>query len=261
MKLRTFGLSEFSIEEEVVTIEELQRTEEWRKKRSGCWTGSKNSKLMGCGRATAKMQWGSVEKTVDFGVTAERHIYAVGQERITGLRSQKITSQELRYGNEQEPFFKAQLIKDGIFSNFEDLGFEYFGNYKLGGASSDGRAIYTGKKYPELHAKTIGIEMKCCVSWDGHYNRMYEVVNEKHDDFWQHQSEMLAMEVEDLLYCVAMPMQTKLYDEQLVKASKVHQKALLDRCMIADEAIKLWPIHGYKEALNIACANFESINQ
>jgi hypothetical protein len=226
----------------------LQRTEEWLEKRKGRFTGSRIKDLMGCGRSTSKMQWGRVEKTVDFGAGAERYIYNVGKERMTGLRSMSASSKQMQHGTEHEPLLIQQLIDDGVISDFEELGFEHFGDYKNGGASVDGVCTYKGER--------VSLELKCCVSWDGHYKRMYQQVHEKHDDFWQHQSEMLATGTKKCLYVVAAPMQVEIYDKQIVNASPIHQKCLFDRCKIADRAIELWDVHPYPTALQIACQEF-----
>ncbi len=250
---------EFSSEMEMIgslpqTQKSLQRNDEWHLKRLPCWNGSENKDLMGCGHSTAKQPWGSLAKTYDFGATAEKHIYTVGQKRLTGLRDMDVSAKQMDWGVENEPKLIQQLIKDGIISDFEELGFEYFGDYHNGGASVDGKATYQGRK--------VALELKCCTSWDGHYKRMYEPVHERHDDFWQHQSEMLATGLDELLYVVAMPMQVEKYNIQIVKASKLHQEQLLKRCKIGDLAISLWGEYGYKEALQIACARFkENSNQ
>ena len=227
----------------------LQRTEAWRIKRGGCYTGSKIDLLQKCGKATAKTQWGSTDKLVDFGVPAERYIYAVGMERRTKIRSMDVSAKQMEHGTVHEPLLIERLLKDGVISDFKELGFEYFGKYENGGASVDGICIYKGEE--------VGLELKCTVSWDGHYKRMYEDVHDKHDDFWQFQAEMLATGLNKLLYVVAMPMQVEKYDFNICHASPIHQDAMLKRCKIADKAIELWDQYGYKEALHIACAQYK----
>jgi len=229
---------------------DLQRTEEWLEKRKGRFTGSKIKDLMNCGRSTSKMQWGRIEKTVDFGATAEKYIYNVGKERLTGLRSMSASSKAMQHGTDSEPLLIQQLINDGVIKDFEELGFEHFGDYKNGGASGDGICTYKDER--------MTMEMKCCVSWDGHFSRMYHEVHEKHGDFWQFQAEMKSAGLKKCLYVVAAPMQVEQYDTQIIKASEIHQKAMMDRCRIADRAIELWSTHSYPEALEIACAEFQS---
>lgn len=239
--------------EEFETDESLQRTKEWLLKRNGCFTGSKIKELMGCGRSTAKQSWGSIEKLIDFSVTAEKYIYKVGKQRTTDTLEMEIRSRPTDHGKYFEPLLAEQITKDGLITDFEELGFEYFGDYKNGGASADGRATY--------NLETVGMELKCCVSWDGHFQRMYELVHDKHSDFWQHQSEMLAMGVDKLLYVVTEPMTVEKYETQIVLASEIHQKMILERCKIGDAAIDLWDKFGYKEALQIACANYAEENE
>lgn len=231
----------------------LQRTNEWLEQRKGRFTGSKIKDLMGCGRSTAQKPWGSIEKIYDFGATCERYIYKVGKERTTGVRDMDVSSQQMEYGKLNEPLLVQQLLKNGIISNFEEVPFLEFPNYSNGGASADGKAIFKGE--------LVGLELKCTTSWDGHYNRMYEPVHDKHDDFWQFQSEMLALGVDKLLYVVAYPGTVEKYDYNIVNASPLHQKLILERCKIADAAIELWDEYSYKEALKIAIANYKSENQ
>ena len=225
----------------------LQRTKEWLVDRGGKFTGSEFFKLMNCGRSTAKQPWGGLAKLIDFGATAERYIYNVGQERNTGILSMETKAQRMEHGKESEPLLIAQLIKDGVITDFQEKGFEKF--YEFGGASVDGVAIHQAKK--------MAMELKCTTSWDGHYARMYEPVHEKHGDFWQIQGELLAVGLSECLYVVASPMQVEVYDIQIVKASPIHQKQILERCKIADHAISLWPKHGYKKSLEIACAEYK----
>lgn len=232
----------------------LQRTEEWFEARKGRFTGSRFKDLMGCGRSTSKQPWGSLEKLVDFGASAEKYIYQVGMERRTGQRSQEGSSRQMEWGKENEPKLIEQLVKDGVISDFVELGFEEFPDYENGGASVDGICIHKGEK--------VGLELKCCVSWDGHYARMYEKVHEKHNDFWQFQAEMLATGVKKILYVVTLPMTVEKYDAQIIHASEIHQRELLKRCQIADRAIELWDTaEDKKTALQIACASYKEKNE
>lgn len=227
----------------------LQRTDDWLEERRGRFTGSRIDDLMKCGKSTAKMRWGAIEKTIDFGSTAEKYIYQVGKERKTGLLGMNVSSKQMEHGTNSEPKLIDQLLKDGVITDFIEKGFEKFAGYDNGGASVDGICTYKNEQ--------VGLELKCTVSWDGHFGRMYEAVHEKHDDFWQMQSEMLATGVKKILYVVAMPMQVEKYDVRIVNASPTHQKEILRRCMIADVAIDLWDDHDYPDALAIACANFK----
>jgi len=259
MKLRTFDFSTFEPVHKVVE-DSLQGTDEWFEKRRGRFTGSKIKDLMSSGRSTGKKSWTEgKEKLFDFGKPAEKYIYAVGKERTTGRLSMEVTSKQMDYGKEHEPLLIKKLLEDGVITDFVGLDFEQFPSYENAGASIDGIAI-TGPnaiKHKIQEGLKVGLEIKCPVSWDGHYNRMYEEIHEKHDDFWQFQAEMLATETNLLLYVVALPMTVEEYDVEITAASKIHQKAMLDRCKIADKAISLWPKHKYSEALAIAIAEFK----
>ena len=232
---------------------QLQRTEDWLEQRKGRFTGSKLKDLMGCGKATSKQSWGTLDKLVDFGAAAETYIYSVGKERTTGIRSMEIHSKQMNHGKDNEDNLIQQLLSDGLITDFKEHGFVQFKETSNGGASPDGECTYKNER--------VGLELKCCVSWDGHKKRMYEQVHEKHDDFWQFQGEMLAMGVDKLLYVVAMPMQTKKYDFAICHASPLHQKQLIERIKIADSAIANWKPFGYKQALLEACADYKENNK
>lgn len=230
--------------------ENLQRSEEWFKKRSGNFTGSKIKDLMNCGRSSKNMDWGDINKILDFGKTSEKYIYATGMERNTGFRSQNVSSKQMQYGTDSEPLLIENLIKDGVIdSHIEEDYISHFEQKNLG-ASPDGRIFVKGKEK--------ALEIKCTVSWDGHFSRMYEKVDEKHCDWWQFQTEMLVMRVDSLLYVVAYPMTVDKYEIQEIKASEIHQKAILKRVQIANKAIELWEENHYSEALKISIANFKN---
>lgn len=245
MEFNNFDLEPFAFLQS--EDDDLQRTEDWLEARRGNFTGSKFKELMGCGRSTGKFPWGDPAKLVDFGRAAEKYIYNVGKERITGLLSQRITSKQMYHGEKSEPLLIDKLLEEGIIENYESCSFVKFDGYN-GGASPDGTVIYKGVK--------MGLETKCCVSWDGHFARMYDVVDQKHDDFWQFQAEMKALRVDKLLYVVASPMTIDQYEIQVIDASEIHQQAMLDRIEIADLAISFWPNHKYPDALKVACAEW-----
>ena len=241
LELKPFGI-------EQTEDGELQRTKEWLEDRRGNFTGSKMKDLMSCGRSTAKLQWGTVEKLIDFGRTAEKYIYNVGKERLTGLMSQRITSKQMYHGIIHEPLLIEKLLEDGVIENYKPCKFKKFKDHN-GGASPDGTVVYQNQE--------MGLETKCCVSWDGHFARCYDVIDEKHDDFWQFQTEMMALEVDKLLYVVASPMTIEDYEIKIIDASPIHQKALLQRILIADAAIGYWDTYNYSDSLKVACAKWE----
>lgn len=226
----------------------LQRTDEWFKARSGCFTGSKAKDLMGSGRSTSKAVWGDPAKLFDFSASAEKYIYQVGMERLTGNAPKGADSQQMRWGRENEPLFIANLLKDGIIDKHVDTDFEKVTGLNLG-ASSDGWCIYKGEK--------MGFEAKCTFSWDGHYMRLYEDVHDKHNDFWQFQLEMMSLGMDKILYAVADPQDISRYEVKIIHASPLHQKCLLARYAIAEHAISLWDKHSKPDALKIACAFYK----
>mgnify|MGYP003642636218 CR=1 FL=1 len=234
----------------------LQRTDEWLELRYGCWNGSENNDLMGCGRSTSKMGWDNTDKIIDFGSAAEKQVYKVGKERLTGEHSMQIDAKPLQHGRENEPLLIDQLLKDGIITDFKELSSEKF--YHTGRASVDGVAkVGPNCKVAGLVlGEEITLELKCPVSWDGHYKRKYKKVDQTHSDWWQFQSEMAASGIKKLLYVVTLPMTFKKYDLELVLASDIHMRALISRCKIADRAIELWDKYSYQEALERACAEF-----
>lgn len=236
----------------IESTDDLQRTEAWLEDRRGMFTGSKGKEFMSSGVKSKNKMWGDPEKTIDFGSAAEKYIYSVGMERNTGLLSMKKSAKQMDHGTTHEPLLIQQLLKDGVVSDIEELGFERFKEWPTGGASVDGRCIYVCTK------ERVGLEIKCTVSWDGHYDRMYEPIHDKHKDFWQFQFEMLSLGINKLLYVVAYPMQVEKYDVTVIHASPVHQRCIIERCKIADAAIDLWSEYPRNkgEALRVACANY-----
>ncbi len=230
--------------------DDIQRTDEWFKKRKGKFTGSKIKNLMNCSQKTSKLKWGK-KKLFDFGSTAERYVYSVGKERLTGCSSQKLTSKQMDWGKKNEESIVNKLLEDGVIQSFREVDFTLFRENSNGGSSPDGLVVKSSNE--------MGAEIKSTVSWDGHYNRMYEKVTEKHDDYWQFQSEMLSLEVNKLLYVVAAPMSSDIYDYQIVKANKMHQRCILHRINIADLAISYWDEMSYKDSLIKACTNYRKI--
>ena len=71
----------------------------------------------------------------------------------------EIKARQLTYGTESEPLLIAQLLKDGIITDFEEKDFETFPDYELGGASVDGIAK-AGPNIPEHLGLKVG-ELIC----------------------------------------------------------------------------------------------------
>lgn len=227
----------------------LQRTEAWRKKRNPCFTGSVNSKLMKSGKSSSKMSWNDNNKIFDFAVGVEPFIYEIGMRRNTGYMDQEVSARQMNWGKEQEENLIKQLLKDGIISHHEEADFILHPSIPFLGASPDGLIVRDGEK--------MVLETKCCVSWAGHYKRKYKRVDEKHDDFWQIQTEIFCAGVKKCLYVVAYPMTTEAYMIEEVEASPIHQNALKCRVEIANQAIENWKSYTKPEALAKAIENYK----
>ena len=235
---------------------ELQRTEEWQQQRKGCWTGSQKKALMSCGRSGGRISWLEPSKVFDFGDTALKYIYENAMERKTGRYIDKGQgTTEIRYGTVVEPLIvkmlKKELKKQGSKLKYEPVGFKEYPNINTAGVSADG--VLNLKKVPYAV-----VEMKACTSWQTHYDRTFNFTDDKSIDFWQMQSEMIAWGVKECYYVVAEPPSDirkyvyydgnilDLYKDfkkevsiniEVVKASEIHQKALVHRVIIAEEVL------------------------
>ena len=217
--------------------EELQRTEQWFKDRLGRFTGSEMHKLMACGRSSAKVEWGRPEKLIDFGETAKKYIFAKCKERQRNKVIKKLETLKMTFGKKQEDHVFELLEHKYPEYKFEKVGFiEFIPN--VAGASPDGTA--TDKQWGEK----IGLEIKCSTDWDTLYSRHEEDFDKDHQDFWQIQSEMLALNVSKVMYIVAEPPETILdpviedLSIQIVERSPIHQLAIMQRCEIGEMVIQ-----------------------
>lgn len=220
-----------------VVESELQRTEQWFKDRLGRFTGSEMHKLMACGRSSAKMEWGRAEKLVDFGETAKKYIYAKCKERQRNKVIKKLETLKITFGKRQEDHVFELLEAKYPEYQFEKVGFiEFIDN--VAGASPDGKAVN------KTTGEVIGLEIKCSTDWDTLYSRHEEDFEQSHQDFWQIQSELLALNVDKLMYVVAEPPETILdpiiedLSVKIVEKSLTHQLAIMQRCMIGEQVIK-----------------------
>lgn len=240
---------------------ELQRTEEWMEQRRGRWTGSQLKNLMSGAQSAGKLSWQEEQKVFLFGKTALKYIYENAMERKTGKYVDLGQgTKEMRYGTKVEPLiFKAAkkaLKKKGKLKLY---GFKEFPTMPNAGSSVD--AVLENKK-----GKVIATgELKACTSWGTHYARTFELLDEKGQDFWQVQGQTVSFGVKTAFYIVAEPPQDinkylyydgdimDLYKDfckecpitiQKVKASKIHQNALLKRIAIAEQALNDWLAEG-----------------
>jgi hypothetical protein len=229
---------------------ELQRTNEWFNQRKGRFTGSAMSDLMSCTQSTAKMEWGRPEKIIDFGETAMKYVYSRAKERQRDKVIKSQSSVAMNYGKDQEEHVKKMLIEKFPNSDFQNCGFEEFLE-GIAGASPDG-------KVDDLMA----LEIKCATSWDNVFARHEVPFDQKHQDFWQINCEMLALKVDKTMYVVAEPSEN-IFEPNItdlsiiyVNASPIHQNSIIQRCLIGDAIIKMF-LNGtpFREAVRYCCTN------
>lgn len=237
--------------------QELQRTKEWREDRRGEWTGSQLKNLMSCSPGKGNLSWDNLDRILSFGKTALKYIYSNAKERQTGRYiDDGEGTYQMRYGTRVEPLiFKAtkEILKEkGLKGKLKEVGYKRFEDIPNTGVSAD--AILINSKKETIAA----VEMKACTNWETHYERTFDLMDEKSKDFWQIQGETKAHKVNICYYAVAEPPHDikkylfhegnimDLYDEwrkeclvtlETVKASEIHQTALLKRIMIAEDAL------------------------
>jgi hypothetical protein len=234
--------------------EKLQRTDDWFKMRSGKFTGSEFKKLMSCAPGKSRLDWDNIERIFAFGEMALKSIYANAKERDTGKYiDQGKGTYQMQYGTKVEPLIE-RFLKKKFKSTYKlkEVGFKSFECFDNAGTSADGLLINKSD-----NAIAAVLELKACTSWDTHYSRSAEF-NEKHQDFWQVQGEMLSWGVNTCYYVFAEPPRDiteylfhdgdikDLYKKFVkecpitvvqVDASALHQKALLKRLAIAETTL------------------------
>ncbi len=224
-----------------------QRSEEWFRQHVGRFTGSGFSKLMSCDGSVARKSWADRAKWVSFGKTAEKYIYQKAMERKFNRSFDKqISRWEMDYGTRKEPEIIA-AAKEGypeICAEIEECKFiEIKGLEGIAGTSPDGKVI-------DRSGVVRAGEWKARVSIDKYFDSVEVPYNEKHMDFWQHQGEMLSLEVDSLVYIVAMPPADPFdLDEilrpddlhvQIIEANRTMQEALIFRILVANEAADIF---------------------
>lgn len=228
-----------------------QRTEQWFKQRSFCYTGSKGKTIMACSSKGSKMSWDNPDKINEFSSGIISYIYETAMQRKTNRYIKSASTSEMKYGTMVEPLIERRS-REHYFNSKQmirvPVGFKEFPNRPYAGASTDD--IIT--KNDEIIAV---VENKACTSWNTHYKRTYENTDESSTDFWQTQMEMIAWEV-DLCYYVVISPPTDinkyvyydgdimdLYDEWVletemtieeIKRSPIHCDALLKRIDIME---------------------------
>lgn len=269
MKKSKIGLAK--IKESVISVKvskkekkrrkkQLQRTEKWREERRGNWTGSQLKNLMSCAPGKGKLLWDNLDRLFSFGQTSIKYIYENAQERKTGRYIEEGEGTlQMRYGTRVEPLIekatKKKLKEMRVKGKIKKVGYKAFKDIPNAGVSSDAKLV-------DKNGKTIGsVEMKACTNWQTHYDRTFELTNDKSKDFWQIQGQTIAHEVEVCYYVVAEPPHDikkyvyhqgdimDLYDEwskeckitiEIVKSSKLHCEALIKRITIAEDALNDW---------------------
>lgn len=219
--------------------QDLQRTEEWFEQRRGKFTGSKIKELMSCSGSTARMEWGRPEKALDFGDTAKKYVFEKAKERQRNKVIHLPVTSAMRYGTENEDAV-IELLKEKMPQyDIDSVGFIEF-IPGLAGASPDGKMTDKTEQFVR------GLEIKCATGWAGVYNRHEVSIDQSHQDFWQLQSEMLALQVPEIVYVVAEPSESIFEPDitdlsiKFVPESRIHQQAIIDRCLIANKAIQYW---------------------
>jgi len=232
--------------------DKLQRTPAWFKQRKGKFTGSEIHKLMGTTRASSKLEWGRAEKIIDFSETAKKYVYSKAKERQRNKVIRLASSVAMNYGTNSESVVIDMLKNIYPDYKFKEVGFIEFIK-DIAGASPDG-----------LINENMALEIKASTNWDTVYNRHETPFEQKHQDFWQIQSEMLALKVDKCMYVVAEPSESIFEPNitdlsiKIVDASIIHQKAIIQRCMVGNAAIELY-LNGvnFQEAIRSACTNYE----
>ena len=263
--------------EELPTKEQgggLQNDEKWENDRKGRFTGSNMHKLMGVGRATAKKDWDRPEKIIDLNETAKKYIYEKAKERQRDRVIKSYIGYNGTYGEICEALTKEKLIEKHPGAEIKEHGFVEFIK-GVAGASPDGEFFpnLTPKKLSELKPhdtdfmkiESMALEIKSAVGTDAIYLKYEKPFIEKHPDFWQVQTEILALPGADkCLFVVAEPSTDKYLpeieyiNEKIIDASPLHQNAIIQRCMLGNDIIKLY-LQGvnFEEAVVRGCSEFK----
>lgn len=254
------GIKIIKVYDEEEENDQLQRTEKWHKQRNGNWTSSIKKQLMSCGQGTARKSWNDKSKVYDFGKTALKAIYNAAMARRTGRYLDKGDgTPKMKYGTRVEPLIftiAAEMLADkGVLT---EVGFKYFDDVPTAGVSADG-VLLTDTTIISTY------EAKATTNWETHFDRTFDLMDEKGTDFWQTQDHMTAYNVDICYYAVAQPphdINKYLYYDgdimdllddfrkeckvsvQELQASKMHQQAGLKRIEIAEAVIARWNHEG-----------------
>lgn len=226
--------------------EDKQRTEAWHTSRNGRVTGSITKAFMSCTAKSRNMSWDKTEKITDFGIGFKKAVYRMYMTKKHNSSFVQLDARNFKYGRIVEPFIISKLPE---YIKHEEVGsIDIIPD--IFSASPDGRLV-------NIKSNSIAaFEAKASMDTDTLYDRAEINYDEKHVDFWQTQSEMLALNAEKFVYGIAIPScdinEIFKLDERenniealdgLIKdvifvshaRSEVHQKALLKRAEIAGQ--------------------------
>ncbi|MBT7492850.1 MAG: hypothetical protein HN704_14715 [Bacteroidetes bacterium] len=223
-----FDLPELDVNK---TPDEKQRTEDWHKARLGKFTGSKMSELMACGRSSSRQTWNDVNKVFDFGKGAIDYIYAVAMARSTGIPDMPVETWQMRYGTGNEIKVKERMIADKLVNSINEHGFVSFPAMTFAGASPDGSTFFEDRE--------VAVEIKSSTNWAAYKKRMGIPFDDKHQDWWQVQAEMIALNMSKCLYAAALPGIDN-YSYKIIDRSPIHEKCLKQRLIIAEGTVQLF---------------------
>lgn len=223
-KFKTNLVEEFNLQQ----IEETQTG--LSPERIGRFTGSGLKKLMTCKSRKKGLDWSMREKLVDFGDTAINYCLEKAIERMTGKTQYTPATWQMRWGTEHEPIAREKLFeKNGI--PYPEQEFMFF--LRNAGCTPD--SFIDGRN----------VEIKCPPTPDNHHKYITQDMDESHEYFWQIQGEMMAqskhrnIECNETIFVSYNPDFPEGFQlgERIVKASVLHQKALIVRCIIGEMMI------------------------
>jgi len=237
-----------------------QRSIEWHKKKAFRWGASTNAALMSEGKLVPKAIAGDLYKVAKYtyGDGALTAIFNMFEARLSQTMKEDIKQTwEMERGEELEPEGKEaflelyldfqlveseELVKTGFILNADDNGIREFekgykGENSTGGASPDGCLYKNG-------ILVASYEMKCRGK-DTTNSHAYRSVCECHKDFYQVQSQMLALNVDKCYYVhyddrLPSPWNIKV---QVVARSPMHTEKIKKRQKDADKIIADWIKH------------------
>ena len=251
----------------------LQNDEKWENDRKGRFTGSDMHKLMGVGRSNSKKDWDRPEKIIDLNETAKKYIYEKAKERQRDRVIKSYIGYNGTYGKICEALTKKKLLEKAPGAEIKEHGFVEFIK-GVAGASPDGEFFpnLTPEKLSELKPhdtdfmkiESMALEIKSAMGTDPVYLKFEKPFIEKHPDFWQVQTEMLALKTAKCLYVVAEPSTDKYepeieyINEKIIDASPLHQNAIMQRCLLSDDIINLY-LQGvnFEDAVIKGCSEFK----